>query len=157
MFLGVCVYIFVICHSFVNGYLGQFSSVTQSCLTLGEPMASLSITNSHSLLKLMPIESVMPSNPLILCCPLLLLSSIFPSIKVFSNEPALCIKWLKDWNFSFSISPSNEQSGLIFFRIDWFDIFAVQGTFKTIPQQHNSKASILQHSAFLWSNFHINT
>ena len=109
--------------------------------------ASLSTTNSRSLLKLMSIESVMPSNHLILCCPLLLLPSIFPSIRVFSNEPALRIRWPKYWSFSFSISPSNEYSGLISCRIDWFDL-AIQGTLNSLLQHHSSKASILQHSAF---------
>ena len=99
-----------------------------------------------SLLKLMSIKSVMPSNHLILCCPLPLLPSIFPSIRVFSNELALHIRWTKYW--SFSISSSNEYSGLISFRIDWFDLLAVQGTFKSLLQHHSSKASILQHSAF---------
>ena len=108
--------------------------------------ASLSITNSRSLLKLMSIESVMPSNHLILCCPLFLLPSIFPSIRIFSNESVLPIRWPNYWNFSFSIRPSNEYSGLISFRIDWFDLFAVQGTLKSL-QHHSSKASILQHSA----------
>ena len=110
--------------------------------------ASLSITNSQSLLKLMFIESVMPSSHLILCRPLLLLPSIFPSIRVFSNESALPIRWLKYWSFSFSISPSNEYSGLISFRMDWLDLLAVQGTLKSLFQHHRSKASILQHSAF---------
>ena len=109
--------------------------------------ASLSITNSRSLLKLMSIESVMPSNHLILCRPLLLLPSIFPSIRVFSNESAFCITWPKYWSFSFSISPSSEYSGLISFRIDWFDLLAVQGTLKSLLQHHSSKASILQHPA----------
>ena len=108
--------------------------------------ASLSITNSWSLLKLMSIESVMPSNHLILCHPLLLLPSIFPSIRVFSNESVLHIRWPKYW--SFSISPFNEYSGLISFRIDWFDFLAVQGTLKRLLQHQNAKASILQHSAF---------
>jgi len=110
--------------------------------------ASLSITNSWSLLKPLSIESVMPSNHLILCCPLLLLPSIFPSIRVFLNESALCIRWPKYWSFSFSISPSNEYSGLISFRMDWLDLLAVQGTLKSLLQCHSSKASILQHSAF---------
>ena len=110
--------------------------------------ASLSFTVSRSLLKLMSIESVMPSNHLILCCPLLLLPSIFPSIRVFSNESALHIRWPKCWSFSFSISPSSEYSGLISFRIHWFDLLAVQGTLKSLLQHHNSKASILRHSAF---------
>ena len=107
--------------------------------------ASLSITNSWSLLKLMSIESVMPSNHLILCLPLLLPSSIFPSIRVFTNEAVLHIRWPKYW--SFSISPSNEYSGLISFRMDWLDLFAVQGTLKSLLQHHSSKASILQCSA----------
>ena len=110
--------------------------------------ASLSITNSRSLLKLISIESVMPSNHIILCHPLLLLPSIFPSIRVFSSESVLRIWWPKDWSFSFSISPSNEYSGLISFRMDWLDLRALQGTLKSIPQHHSSKASILQHSAF---------
>ena len=109
--------------------------------------ASLSFTNSQSLLKLMSIKSVMPSNHLILCCPLLFSPSIFPSIRVFSNEPVPHIRWPKYWSFSFSISPSNEYSGLISFRIDWFDL-AVQGTLKSLLQHHSSKASILLHSAF---------
>ena len=110
--------------------------------------ASLSITNSRTLLKLKSIESVMPSNHLIFCGPLLLLTSIFASIRVFSNESALRIRWPKYWSFSFSISPSNEYSGLISFRMDWLDLLAVQGTLKTLLQQHSSKASIFQHSAF---------
>ena len=110
--------------------------------------ASLSLTNSQSLLKLNSIESVMPSNHLIPCRPLLLLPSIFPSIRVFSNESALCIRWPKYWSFSFSISPSNEYSGLISFRMDWLDILAVQGTLKSLFQHHGSKASILWHLAF---------
>ena len=110
--------------------------------------ASLSITNSRSLLKFMSIESVMPSNQLILCCPLLLLPSIFPSIRVFSNESVLHIKWPKYWSFSFSISPSNEYSALISFTIDWLDLLAVQGTLKSLLQHHSSEASILQHSAY---------
>ena len=105
--------------------------------------ASLSITNSRSLLKFMSLELVMPSNHLILCCPLLLLPSIFPSIRVFSNESALCIRWPKYWSFSFSISPSNEYSGLISFRMDWLYLLAVQGTLKSLLQHHSSKASIL--------------
>ena len=110
--------------------------------------ASLSFTISWSLLKLMSMESVMPSNHLILCRPLLLLPSIFPRIKVFSNESALCISWLKYWSFIFSISPSNEYSGLISFRMDWLDLLAAQGTLKSLLQHHSSKASILQPSAF---------
>ena len=110
--------------------------------------ASLSIMNSQSLLKLMSIESVMPSNHLILCRPLLLPPSIFPSIIVFSNESVLHIRWPKYWSISFSISPSNEYSGLISFRMDWLDLLAVQGTFKSLLQHHSSKASILWQSAF---------
>ena len=110
--------------------------------------ASLSITNSQSLLKLMSIESVMPSNHLILCHPLLLLPSIFPNIRVFSNESALHIRWPKYWSFSFSISPSNEDSGEISFSMDWLDLLAVQGTLKSLLQHHSSKASVLWRSAF---------
>ena len=110
--------------------------------------ASLSITNSQSLFKLMSIEPVMPSNHLIHCHPCLLLPSIFPSIRVFSNESDLHIRWPKYWGFSFSISPSNEYSGLISFRMDWLDLLVVQGTLKSVLQHHSSKASILQHSAF---------
>ena len=110
--------------------------------------ASLSITNSKSLLKLMFIESVMPSNHLILCHPLLLLPSIFPSIRVSSSESVLHIRWSKYWSFSFSISPSNEYSGLISFRMNWLDLLAVQGTLKSLLQHHSSKASILRLSAF---------
>ena len=110
--------------------------------------ASLSVTNSWSLLKLMPIESVMPSSHLILCCPLLLQPPIPPSIRVFSSESALHMRWPKYWSFSFSISPSNEPKGLISFRMDWLDLLAVQGTLKSLLQHHSSKASILLHSAF---------
>src|SRR5574340_1252275 len=110
--------------------------------------ASLSITNFWSSLKLMSIESVMPSNHLILCCPLLLLPPIPPSIRVFSNESALHIRWPKYWSFSFNISPSNEYPGLISLRMDWLDLLAVQGTLKSLLQHHSSKASILRHSAF---------
>ena len=110
--------------------------------------ASLSITSSQSLLKLMSIMSVMPSNHLILCHPLLLLPSIFPSIRVFSNESVLCNRWPKYWNFSFSISPSNKYAGLISFRMDCLDFLAVQGTLKSLLQHHSLKASILWHSAF---------
>ena len=131
----------------------MFSSVQLlSCVQLfatpwtAARQASLSITNSRSSLKLMSTESVMPSNYLILCCSLLLPPSIFPSIRVFSNESVFCIRWSKYW--SFSISPSSEYSGLISFRIDWFDLLAVQGTLKSLLQHHSSKASILQHSAF---------
>ena len=110
--------------------------------------ASLSITNSQSLFKLISIESVMPPNHLSICRPLLLLLSIFPSIRVFSNESVLHIRWPKYWCFSFSISPSNEYSGLISFRMDWLDLLAVQKTLKSLLQHHSSKASILWHSAF---------
>ena len=131
----------------------QFSSVAQSCPTLCDPwtiarQASLSIANSWSLLKLMSIESVMQSNHLISCHPLLLPPSIFPSIRVFSNEWVLHIRWPKYWSFSFSISPSSEQSGLISFRIDWLDLLAVQETLKSLLQLHSLKVSILQCSAF---------
>ena len=131
----------------------RFSSVTQSCPALCDPMdcacqASLSITNPRSLLKLMSIELVMLSNHLILCCPLLLLPSIFPSIRVFTNESVLCIRWPKYWSFSFSISPSSEYSGLISFRIDWLDLLAVQGILNSLHQHHSSKTPILWHSAF---------
>ena len=110
--------------------------------------ASLSITNSQSLLKLMSIMSLMPSNHLILCRPLLLPPSIFPSIRVFSNESVLCIRWPKHWSFSLSTSPSNEYSGLISFRMDWLDLLAVQGTLKGLLQHHSSKVSIVRRSAF---------
>ena len=118
--------------------------------------ASLSITNSRSLLRLMSIGSVMPSNHLILCHPLLW-PSIFPSIRVFSNESALRIRWPKYWSFSFNISPSNEHSGLISFRMDWLDLLAVQGTLKSLLQHCSSKGSILPCSAFFMSNSHIRT
>ena len=110
--------------------------------------ASLFFTNSESLLKLMSIESVMPSNRLILCCPVFHPSSIFPSIRVFSNESGLRIRWPKNWSFSLNISPSNEYSGLISFKMDWVDLLAVQGTLKSLLQHHSSKASILRRSAF---------
>ena len=129
----------------------QFShSVMSNSVTprTAERQAFLSITNSWSLLKLMSIELEMLSNHLILCCPLLLLPSIFPSIRVFSNESVLCIRWPNYWSFSFSISPSNEYSGLISFRMDWLDLLAVQGALKSLLQHHSSKASILQCSAF---------
>ena len=127
------------------------SSVTQLCSTLctlqtAAWQVSLSITNSQSLLRLMAIKLVMPSNHLILCHPLLLLPLIFPSIRVFSSESVLCIRWPKYWSFSFSISPSNEYSGLISFRMDWLDLLAVQGTLKSLLQHHCSKASILRRS-----------
>ena len=119
--------------------------------------ASLSITNSQSLLKLMSIELVIASNYLILCSPLLLPPSIFPSIRIFSNELALCIRWPKYWSFSFSISPSNEYSGLISFSMDWLGLLAVQGTLKSLLQYHSSKASILCTQLSLQSNSHIHT
>ena len=134
-------------------FIIQFSSVTQSCPTVCNPwteacQTSLSITNSWMLPKLISIELVKSSNHLILCYPLLLLPSIFPSIRVFSNESALRIKWPKYWSFSFSISPSNEHRGLISIRMDWLDFLAVQGTLKSLLQHHSSKASILRCSAF---------
>ena len=113
---------------------------------------SLSFTVSQNLLKLMPIESVMPSNHLILCCPFLLLPSIFPSIRFFSDESVVCIKWPKYWSFSFSISPSNDYSGLISFRMDWFDLLAIQRTISLL-QHHSAKASILLHSTFFIAQF----
>ena len=119
--------------------------------------ASLSITNSQSSLKLMSIELVTPSNQLILCCPLLLPHSVFPSLGVFSNESILHIRWPKYWSFNFSIGPSNEYSGLISLRMDWFDLLAAQGTLKSLLQHHSSKASILQSSAFFIVNSHIHT
>ena len=136
-------------------YGKQFSSVQSfsrvrlfaTPWTIGH-QAFLSITNSRSLLKLMSIESVMPSNHLILCHPLLLLPSIFPSIRVFSNESALPIRWPKYWSFSFNISPSNEHPGLTSSRMDWLDLLAVQGTLKSLLQHHSSKASFLQCLAF---------
>ena len=136
--------------------------VAQACLTLCDPVncsskSLLSFTIYPSLRRLMPIESVMPSNHVILGRPLPLLSSVFPSIRVFSNEPALRLFWPKCWSFSFSISPSSEYSRLISFRIDWLNLLAVQGTLKSLLQHHSLKASILQCSAFLWSNSHIYT
>ena len=130
----------------------QFSSVAHHVWLFATPwtaahQASLSITNSQSLLKLMSIEAVMPSNHLILCHPLLL-PSVFPSIRVFSNESSLRIRWPKYWSFSFNISPSNEHPGLISFRTDWLDLLAVQGALKSLLQHHSSKASILWRSAF---------
>ena len=137
----------------MSTYLLLACSVTQSCQLFVTPwtaarQASLSITNSQNLLKLMSVESVMPSNHLILCRPLLLLPSIFPSIRVFSNESVLHIRWPKHWSFRLSITPSNEYSGLISFRMDWVDLLAVQGTLKSLLQHHISKASILWCSAF---------
>ena len=132
----------------------KLSSVAQSCLTLCDHrtaacQASLSITNSQSLLKLMSIELGMSSNHLILCCSLLLSPSIFPGIRIFSNESVLCIGWSKYWSFSFNISPSSEYLGLISFRIDWLDLLAVQRTLKSLLQHHSPRASIFQCSAFL--------
>ena len=118
---------------------------------------SLSIINSQSLLKLMSIESVMPCNHLILCHPLLLLPSIFPSIRVFSSKSVLRIRWPKYWSFIFSISPSNEYSGLISFRMDWLDLLAVQGTLKHLLQHHSSKHQFFSTQLSLWSNSHIHT
>ena len=123
-------------------------SVVSDSVRPHERQASLSITNSQSLLKSMSTESVMPSSHLILCHPFLLLPPIPPRIRVFSNESTLHIRWPKYWSFSFSISPSNEHPGLISFRMDWLDLLAVQGTLKSLLQNHSSKASILQHSAF---------
>ena len=130
----------------------QFSLVAQLCLTLCNPMDCCmpGLPVHHQLLEfqLMSIEAVMPSNHLILCRPLLLPPSVFPSIRVFSNESVLCIRWPKYWYFSFSISPSSEYPGLISFRIDWLDLLTVQGTPKSLLQHHSSKASVLWHSAF---------
>ena len=130
----------------------QFSSVQSlNCIRLfaipwtAACHTSLSITNSHSLLKVMSIESVMPSNHIVLCCCLHLLPSVIPSIRVFSNEPVLHIRWPKYWSFSFSISPSNEHSGMISFKMDWLDLLAVQGTLKSLLQHHISIASVLRH------------
>ena len=143
------------CHLWFVCFLGsvQFSPVPQSCLTACDP-ADCSIPGLpvhqqlRCLLKLMSIESVMPSNHLILCRPLLLPPSIFPRIRLFSNESVLRIRWQKYWRFSFSISPSNEYSGLISFRLDWLDLLVVQGTLKSFLQHHSSKASIFRCSAF---------
>ena len=133
----------------------EFSSVQSlNCVKLfvtpwtAACQASLSITNSRTLLKLMSIEVMMPSNHLILCLPLLFLPSIFPNIRVISNDSVLCIRWPKYWSFSFNINPSNEHPGLISFRMDGLDLLAVQGTLKSLLQHHSSKASILQYSAF---------
>ena len=138
----------------------QFSSVAQSCPTLETPwtaacQASLSITNSRGSLRLTSIESVMPSSHLILCRPLLLLPPIPPRIRVFSNESTLCMRWPKYWSFSFSISPSNKHSGLISFRMDWLDLLEVQGTLKSLPQHHSSKASILRHFPQIYKQMHL--
>ena len=143
------------CHLWFVCFLGsvQFSPVPQSCLTACDPVdCSIPGLPVHQqlrcLLKLMSIESVMPSNHLILCRPLLLPPSIFPRIRLFSNESVLRIRWPKYWRFSFSISPSNEYSGLISFRLDWLDLLVVQGTLKSFLQHHSSKASIFRCSAF---------
>ena len=135
-------------HTTTSLVLNLFSSVTSDSATprIAARQASLSITNSWSLCKLMSVESVMPSNHLVFCRPLLLLPSIFPSIRVFSNESALHIRWPKYWSFSFS--PSKDYSGLISFRMDWLDLLAAQGTLKSLLQHHSSKASILWCSAF---------
>ena len=138
----------------------QFSSVTQSCPTLCDPMdcSTPGFPVHHQLPEFTQThvtESVMPSNHLILCRPLLLLPSIFPSIRVFSNDSVLCIRCPKYWRFNFSISPSNEYSGLISFRMDWLDLLAVLKTLKSLLQHHTSKASILRYSAFFTSNPHI--
>ena len=142
----------MICTQLSQGYFSSAQSLSHVWLFMtpwtAACQASLSIANSWSLLKLMSIESVMPSNHLILCHPLLLPPSIFPSIRVFSNESVLHIRWLKYWSFSFSIGPSNEYSGLISFSLDGLDLLAVQGTLKSLLQHHSSKASILQCSAF---------
>ena len=131
------------------GWLVVFSrSVVSNSWRSHGRQASVSFTISQNLLKLMSIESVMPSNHLILCRPLLLLPSIFPSIRVFSNESVLRIRWPKYWSFSFSTSPSNEHPGQISFKMDWLDLLAVQGTLKSLLQNHSSKASILWHSTF---------
>ena len=144
------------CLRFCDHFVIQFSSVQSlSCVQLFVTLwtaalrVSLSITKSWSLLKLTLIESVMSFNHLILCCPLLLLPSTFSSIRVFSNESVLHIRWPNYWSFSFSISPSSEYTGLISFRINWLDLLAVQGTLKSLFQHHSSKASILQCSAFI--------
>ena len=132
-------------------FIVQFPSVAQSCPTLCHPMdctvPGLPVHQLPELIQTLSIESVMPSNHLIFCCSLFLLPSIFPSIRVFSNDPLL-IRWPKYWSFSFNISPSNEYSGLISLRIDWFDLLAVPGTLKTLLQRHNAKASTLRCSAY---------
>ena len=141
-----------------QGSLNSFLSYCCCCSVVSDPLqphglqqcqSFLSISNSRSLVRLMSTKSVMPSNHLVLCCPLLFLPSIFPSIRAFSNESVLLISCPKYWSFSFNISPSNEYSGLISFRMDWLDLLAVQGTLKSLFQHHNSKASVLRCSAFL--------
>jgi len=157
LYLEVCTaFLTSSCHLMVSGSSKWFASSVQSLSHArlfvtpwsAAHQTSLSFTNSWSLLKLMSIESMMPSGRLILCCPLLLLPWIFHSIRVFSNELALHIRWTKYWSFSFSISPFNEYSGLTSFRMGWLDVFAIQGTLKSLLQHHSSKASILWHSAF---------
>ena len=142
---------------FSHAHLRLFSSVAQLCPTLWDPMdCSTPGPPVHHQLPVYPnssIESVIPSNHLNLCRPLLLLNSIFPCIRVFSNESVLCTRWLKHWSFSFNISPSNEHPGLISFRMDWLDLRAVQRTLKSLLQHHSSKASILWHSAFFFFFF----
>ena len=137
----------------------QFSSVAQLCLTLCNSMnhSMPGLPVHHQLPRPMSIESMMPSKHLILCCPLLLLPSFFPSTRGFSNESDFHIKWSNYWSFSFNISPSNEHQGLISFRMDWLGLLAVQRTLKSLLQHHSSKASIFLHSAFLQSNSHIHT
>ena len=145
-------------HVYIQSYMASsgVSSVPFSCSVVSDSLRPHGLQHARppvyhqlqNLPKLMSIESVMPSNHLILCRPLFLPPSIFPSIRVFSNESVLCIRWPKYWSFSFSVSPSNEHSGLISFRIDWLDLLAVQGTLKSLPQHHCSKASVLLHSAF---------
>ena len=150
-FLKCCDFFILLYNQHITLY--SVSSVAQSCPTLCNSMdaacqASLSITSSWSLLRLMSIKLVMPSNHLILCCPLLLQPSVFTSIRVFSNEAILHIRWPKYWSFSFSTSPSSECLGLISFMIDWLNLLAVQGTLKSLLQHHSSKASVLWGSAF---------
>ena len=142
-------YVTLICLLGRGGYLVQLLRRVRLFATpwITARQASLSITNSQSLLKLMPVKSVMPSSHLILCRPLLLLSPVPPSIRVFSNESTLHMRWPKYWSFSFSISPSSEHPGLIYFRMDWLDLLAVQGTLKSLLQHHSSKASVFQCSA----------
>ena len=166
-FLSLVVFLFIALFSNLQKCLEHarnqpccYCSVSELCLTLYDPwtaalQASLLYTISWRLLKLMSIESIMPSSHLILCRPLLLLPSVFPSIRIFSSELALHVMWPKYW--SFSISPSNEYSGLISFRMDWLDLLAVQGTLKSLLQHHSSKASILRCSDFLWPNSHKHT
>ena len=155
MYIYIYIYMYTHTHAHTHTKNIQFSSVQLlsrvrlfSTPWIAAHQASLSITNSRSLLKLIPIESVMPSSHLILCHALLLLPPIPSSIRVFSNESTLCMRWPKHWNFSFSISPSNEHPGLISLRMDWLDLLAVQGTLKSLLQHHSSKASLFRCSAF---------